>query len=142
LDLYSYGQSRQLAKQALTYRTIRQDMISSNLANVNTPYYRPKDINFEDAMAREKAKIFKQKEEMPLTETHGYHFKDFGFEDYSKPEIFFRDGHMARNDGNSVDVDIESTEMSKNNIMYNALINGLKKDSMIMRTVIESSGKV
>jgi flagellar basal-body rod protein FlgB len=142
LDLYSYGQSRELAKQALTYRSTRQDLIASNLANVNTPYYRPRDINFEDTMAREASKIFKQREELPVANTNSYHFDSCEFEDFTKPEVFFRDGHMAKNDGNSVDLDVETTEMAKNGTMYNALINAIKKDSMIMRGVIESSAKV
>jgi len=59
-----------------------------------------------------------------------------------KPTLYFRDGHMARNDGNSVDIDVETTEMSKNSIMFNALIQAKKKDGAIFKSVIEASQKV
>ena len=49
---------------------------------------------------------------------------------------------MARNDGNSVDIDVETTEMSKNSIMFNALIQAAKKDTMMYKSVIDSSSKV
>ena len=41
--------------------------------------------------------------------------------------------------GNSVDIDVETTEMSKNSIMFNALVGALKKDSLIYKSVIEAS---
>ena len=44
--------------KALDYRSIRQDMIASNIANVDTPFYRPKDVNFEQYLARENKRIF------------------------------------------------------------------------------------
>ena len=49
---------------------------------------------------------------------------------------------MARNDGNSVDLDVETTQLSKNTIMFNALIQANKKDTAIFRSVIEASAKV
>jgi flagellar basal-body rod protein FlgB len=59
-----------------------------------------------------------------------------------KPTIYFRDGHMARNDGNSVDLDVETTEMSKNSVMFNALVMASKKDTAIFKSVIEASGRL
>lgn len=49
---------------------------------------------------------------------------------------------MARNDGNSVDLDVETTEMSKNSLMFNALVNAMRKDSGIYKSVIDASSKV
>jgi flagellar basal-body rod protein FlgB len=48
---------------------------------------------------------------------------------------------MARNDGNSVDLDVESSEMAKNSTMFNALTAALKKDSMLFKSVIDASSK-
>jgi flagellar basal-body rod protein FlgB len=49
---------------------------------------------------------------------------------------------MARNDGNSVDLDVETTEMSKNSVMFNALIQANKKDGNIFKSVIDASSKI
>ena len=48
---------------------------------------------------------------------------------------------MARNDGNSVDLDVETTEMSKNSLMFNAIVQANKKESLIFKSVIEASSK-
>jgi len=47
-----------------------------------------------------------------------------------------------RNDGNTVDIDVETTEMAKNSTMFNAVIAAYKKDTMIMKSVIDASSKM
>lgn len=141
MGMFDYSEARVLAGEALNYRSLRQDMISSNLANSDTPFYRPKDINFEQTLAQKAQEVYAKNEqpELKLAQTTSMHMDKFEDMDSGKATIFYRDGHLARNDGNSVDIDVESSELSKNGVMYNALIEGLKKHSSIMRNVIEAS---
>lgn len=130
-----------LMKAALDYRAARQDMIASNIANADTPFYRPKDIRFEEMLSEKSAQIFGSKEQaLPMARTNSAHLESSAAKD-SKATTFFRDGHMARNDGNSVDLDVESTEMAKNAMMYNALVAAIKKDGAIFKSVIDASSK-
>lgn len=144
LGMFDYSEARVLASRALDYRGLRQDMISSNISNADTPFYRPRDINFEQVMAKEAKKIYEKSEqsELKLAKTAPMHMDKFEDMDSTKATIFYRDGHLARNDGNSVDLDIETSELSKNGVMYNALIEGLKKHGSIMKMVIESSRNI
>ena len=131
-----------LISDALDYRAMRQDMIASNIANADTPFYRPRDISFEDALAAKKADLLQDKSHtLALAQTDGKHIPVQNEKSSYKATTFFRDGHMAGNDGNSVDIDVETTEMSKNSIMFNALIAANKKESMIFKSVIEASQK-
>ena len=135
--------SHELMKEALDYRAMRQDMIASNIANADTPFYRPKDIRFEEKLLEEKRKVFgEESHKLELAKTSSKHLEGVDEKDSSRAQIFFRDGHMARNDGNSVDLDVETSEMAKNSIMYNALVNGMKKQAAIFRAVIDYSGKI
>ena len=132
-----------LISDALDYRAMRQDMISSNIANADTPFYRPRDVSFAEALAAKKADILNEgSDKLAMAQTNDAHIPLHNEKGNYKPTTFFRDGHMARNDGNSVDLDVETTEMSKNSIMFTALIQGLKKDGAIFRSVIEASSKV
>jgi len=132
-----------LLKDALNYRSARQDMIASNIANADTPNYKPRDISFEQALVAKKASLLKSdKNTLQMAHTNSNHLKPQKEVAEYKPTLFFRDGHMARNDGNSVDIDVETTELSKNAIMYNALVSAIKKDSLIFKSVIEASQKV
>jgi flagellar basal-body rod protein FlgB len=132
-----------LLGKAMDYRAMRQDMISSNIANADTPFYRPRDVRFEEALAHEKNKILNKNEhKLEMVRTDETHMRAQDEKVSSTPTLYFRDGHMARNDGNSVDLDVETTEMSKNSIMFNAIINTSKKSAGIFKSVIEASQKI
>jgi len=137
------SQARTLAQEALDYRAIRQDLIAGNIANVDTPFYKPRDISFEHMLAQKRAEYLgKNSNILKLAKTDKMHLDPKNLNNANKAEIFFRDGHMARNDGNSVDIDTETTELSKNGIMYNALLAALQKDRAIFMSVLESSSKI
>ena len=139
----SISRTHGLIKDALDYRAARQDMIASNIANADTPFYKPRDIRFEDALANKAADLQrKPNASLSLAQTDSQHIPLENVKSSYKPTVFFRDGHMARNDGNSVDIDVETTEMSKNSIMFNALIQANKKSGMIFKSVIDASQKV
>ena len=132
-----------LASAALDYRAARQDMIASNIANADTPGYRPRDIRFEDALRAKRDALFHDNsKELKMAQTNEKHLAPKHEASAYKPTTYFRDGHMARNDGNSVDIDVETTEMSKNSVMFNAIIMAKKKDGAIFRSVIDASQKV
>jgi len=132
-----------LLTQAMDYRAARQDMISSNIANADTPYYKPRDISFEDALIAKKRALYEDDaHQLKMAITNPRDLEPKKESSSLKPTLFFRDGHMARNDGNSVDIDVETTEMSKNSIMFNALVMAAKKDSAIFKSVIDASAKI
>jgi flagellar basal-body rod protein FlgB len=136
------SKSSALVEKALNYRALRQKLISGNLANVDTPFYRARDISFEKILAKEANRLEETKKDLKLTKTDKMHLDPIEDSSFKNAEVFFRGTHPTRNDGNNVDLDIETTEMSKNSIMYNALMSAYKKDSMIFKSVIDASGKV
>jgi len=137
------SQAHELMKEALNYRAQRQDLIASNIANADTPFYRPRDIDFETMLAEKKAAMFEAKEtKLELANTNALHMHASAASHSTHATLFFRDGHMARNDGNSVDLDVETSEMSKNSVMFNALIASVKKSGATFKSVIEASQKL
>lgn len=62
--------------------------------------------------------------------------------DPSKSTIYLRDGHLARNDANTVDLDVETTEMSKNTVMITALDGVLRRQSNIFSSILDASSKL
>lgn len=133
-----------IVHKALDYRSIRQDMIASNIANVDTPLYRPKDINFEQYLARESRKLFGQKEkkyDLNIAKTSPMHL-DSKIIKKDSATMFWRDGHLAKNDGNSVDIDVETSEMGKNSTMYQALTSALKRHKGIFSYAIDSGRNI
>lgn len=138
--MIEFNRSNKYIESALNSRATRQDLIASNLANVDTPFYRSKDIHFEQMLSDAAQKEFNRdkSKELTLANTSKMHLqpKNSGAE---KPVLFYRDGHMARNDGNTVDLDVETSELSKNGVIYNALTVTRQKNSALFKAVIESS---
>ncbi|MBX7490621.1 flagellar basal body rod protein FlgB [Helicobacter turcicus] len=144
MSIFSYSPARALAQEALDHRALRRDMIASNIANVSTPMYRPKDVNFEQMMALKADEIFNRNRNLELNVaiTNKNHLLPAKDENPYRPTMFYRDGHLARNDGNSVDLDIETSEMGKNDIMYQALVGALRKQGGIYTYAIDSSRNI
>jgi len=142
--VYDSTKSKPLMEAALNARAQRQDMISGNIANIDTPLYKARDIDFESSLVEKTKEMYGKSDikELKMAQTNGKHMSAYHSVDNSKPTIFLRDGHMARNDGNTVDLDIETTELSKNSVMFNALTAALKKNSLIFKSVLEASAKV
>ncbi len=134
--------SMPLAVEALDYRSMRQKIISGNIANVDTPFYRARDIRFEDILAKEAHTLRQKEPRLAMARTDPQHLEPLAEQVSREAQLFFRGTHPTRNDGNSVDIDVESTEMSKNAVMFEALTNALKKEAMIFKSVIDASGKI
>lgn len=141
---FQTSKSKQLVNAALEGRVLRQQIIAGNIANIDTPFYKAKDVDFESALIAKKNEIYGVKTEpkFELAVTNEKHFATLDFPSAKNSTVYLRDGHMARNDGNTVDLDVETTELSKNSIMVQALDGASKKQGDIFKSVIDASGKI
>lgn len=142
---FTTSKSKQLVDSALSSRVTRNQLIASNIANIDTPFYKAKDIDFETALIEKRKEIYNQGQSEPkleLARTNDKHFVAINFPSSKIPTIYLRDGHMARNDANTVDLDIETSEMSKNVLMIQALDSASKKHGDIFKSVIDASSKI
>lgn len=139
------SKSNELLEAGLNARALRQDLVSSNIANIDTPFYKARDIDFETALIEKKKEIYGENSalnKLEMAQTNSAHLNGATDFDSSKSTIYLRDGQMSRNDGNTVDLDVETSELGKNAMMFNALTSGLQKNGLIFKSVIEYSSKV
>lgn len=142
---FEISKANQLLVQGLNARAIRQDLVAGNIANVDTPFYKARDIDFETTLIEKTKEIYGDGSKMPkleMAQTDGKHLNGVSGFDPAKATIYLRDGQMARNDANTVDLDVETSALSKNAVMFNALTSALQKDSLIFKSVIDSSSRV
>lgn len=142
--MFTTFKSKALLAGALHGRNLRNQMINSNLANIDTPFYKARDIEFETALVHKANDIFKRKDnkELQMAVSDSKHQKPWVFPDPNKSTIYLRDGHMARNDANTVDLDVESTELSKNTVMVSAVYGALRRQSNIFRSILDANAKI
>ncbi len=121
----------------LHYRSEKQKIITSNISNINTPSYKTKDLKFE----QEIQKINVQNDlQLKLTNQNHINSK-LNTNATSKFKIYETKNLEEQNDGNNVNLDTQMSLMSKNKIIFDAIQMSIKKDSRLLRSVIESSSK-
>ena len=125
-----------LTEKALDMRQTRQKLISSNIANVNTPQYQSRDISFQEQLRRAA-----KNPRGSLYVTEASHLRSRDSLNTFRP-IMTTPGQAAmNNDLNSVDMEHELMKMSENNIMYDALIMALRKGLQGIEYAIREGGK-
>ena len=121
--------------EQLNFRGEKQKVISSNIANINTPNYKTKDLIFEDELkAVDNTLQMKQTNSKHLSSIHN------GLSNIN-PKLIDVKGLAEQNDGNNVNLDTQMSEMSKNKILFDAIQSSIKRDSRLFKSVIESSAK-
>ena len=127
------GKTEKLLAHALDYRAKRHGVITGNLANIDTPGYKPKDIGFDDAL-----KQALEDPQLKLKVTQPGHMParssvpPMGKGEFPLSEI---SGGVQRD--SQVDLDREMTKMVKNNLLYEATVRMLSKKFEELREVIE-----
>jgi flagellar basal-body rod protein FlgB len=113
----------------LTWR--RNEAISSNIANAETPLYRATDLNF----AGELAKAFgDQNQEMQLTNT-----KHMDIEGNTSAHLVADTTGMTKQDGNNVDIDIQMGKLASNGSKYTLAANIIRKKYQFIYNAIRSA---
>ena len=126
-----------LLKLGLDGASSRQEALSNNIANVNTPDYKRKDVDFLSTL---KSKVKEAEgEELKLNRTSGKHLARN--QNRFDLNIHASGGTTYRNDGNNVDIDVEMTELAKNQIYYNTLTRQLNNKFSMIKDVISKGGK-
>lgn len=116
---YLFGRTtRQLLYKSLDASALRSRVVAQNLANVDTPGYRRKEVSFEDQlqdlMKRKLAGSTTQEDHLPFGKGT----------DLSKvaPKVFEAADQTLPGEVNNVDVDLEAAKMAENQILYNYAI--------------------
>jgi flagellar basal-body rod protein FlgB len=119
--------STQTAKIALDGLSLRQQAISRNLANIDTPGYKAQTVNFQETLNR----LIDKGNLLPLITTNGAHLTTVA----SKPgfSASLRQGGSSRADENNVDVDVEMTDMSEAGIQYQAVSEAVTKKLSLLK---------
>ena len=121
--------------EQLNFRGEKQKVISSNIANINTPNYKTKDLIFENELKSADNMI-------QMKQTNFKHISSLDNNVSSiNPKLTEVKGLEEQNDGNNVNLDSQMSEMSKNKILFDAIQSSIKRDSRLFRSVIESSAK-
>lgn len=105
-------------ERSLNIRSRKHEVITSNLANADTPNYKAFDLVFNEEVARGEDRGGTLK----LATTDNGHMPDRRQVDLSPKlkKIELPKGISLRGDGNTVDMDREMAKLTENDLMYRA----------------------
>ncbi|HVK61833.1 MAG TPA: flagellar basal body rod protein FlgB [Bdellovibrionales bacterium] len=123
---------------SVNLRQLKNNVISSNIANAETPGYQAKKLDFEDALSRA---LDVENLNAP-NGTVGEHFSTGpGAISRVKADIYENPDVSVNNDGNTVDVEREMTNLAENSIMYKAAIQLINKKMAALKYAASDGGR-
>lgn len=114
----SLDQHLSVLSQALNLRTQRHQVLASNIANADTPHFKARDFDFQAAMQQAMSSR-SGVGGVNLATTSAGHIQGSGS---SGPAILkFRTETQSAVDGNTVDMDVERSQIAENAMQYQIL---------------------
>jgi flagellar basal-body rod protein FlgB len=125
----------QALSAAINFRQMRQKLISSNIANSETPGYKAKRIDFEKAL--QGAIDINGDNSLQTSSDRHFSVGGGGFASLS-PHIYVDPNDVVSDDGNNVDMEDELIKMDENIMMYNASMELMKKKLGLRKYILSS----
>lgn len=151
-----------LLELGLDGASLRQKALANNIANVNTPDYKRKDVDFISTLKSivdksnnqlaevshklaDLANLSLKSTNISLKTTDESHLKGANSIKSSQSIKPFKQITVLdtsyRNDGNNVDIDVEMAELAKNNIYYNTLAQQINERFKNLNDVITKGSR-
>ncbi len=105
-------------EQALKFRALRNQVLSSNIANADTPNYKARDVDFGAALKSAKSG------QLSMQRTSDLHISN-GSKNSAGADIKYRVPTQPALDGNTVQTDVEQAAFAENAVQYRASLSFL-----------------
>lgn len=131
--------SDQVKMESLNQRLSRQKVITSNIANSETPGYRALGYDFEKQLQA----VANGGDPFPMKVSNPKHYANSHTEADGTilPDVFVRPTESVGQDGNTVDVDSEMGTLAQNQILYRATVELINKKIANLRYAISAGGR-
>ncbi|WP_071459438.1 flagellar basal body rod protein FlgB [Bacillus massilinigeriensis] len=118
-----------ILEKGMDYSSLQQKVISQNIANADTPNYKPKGVAFKS--------FYEEALRNPM-EAYKTNVKHFDFQGTSAQsrKIITRSNVNYNANGNGVDLDKEMSNLAGNQIYFNALTDRISGKFNSLQTVI------
>lgn len=109
---------------------LRNELLTNNIANVSTPNYKRKDLDFESVLQGELAG---EKNLSKAVKKANQNFETLDAQVYTDNASL-----SYRLDGNNVDINTEEARLAENQIKYQALVDLMNQEFARYNTVLSS----
>ncbi|WP_058307821.1 flagellar basal body rod protein FlgB [Gracilibacillus massiliensis] len=118
----------QTLENSLNYATVKNRAIAHNISNADTPNYKAKNVQFNEVLKNQLSNQFEAKQ---TNERHlPFSTNNSGI------KVTTDRSTMYNHNGNNVDIDKEMSELAKNQIYYQALVDRINGKFNSLQSVI------
>ncbi|SUA78610.1 Putative proximal rod protein [Pandoraea pnomenusa] len=135
------------SQQALAMRAYRQEVISSNIANADTPGYKARDVDFNNALSQAVERGAQQQlateSSVSLARTSSRHIAGRAVSTappMGGSELLYRVPYQQSVDGNTVELDAERVNFADNAVHYQTGLTVLSSQIKTMLAAITQQG--
>jgi len=126
------GSTERALLVALDGLAVRQRVISSNVANIDTPGFKGAEVNFETRLKQ----ALGRRDTLTMTTTDAAHLSADGLSMDEVVQVVPTNNTTLRNDGNNVDIDREMAKLAETSIAYDALSQLMASKLALWKTII------
>ncbi|WP_088228585.1 flagellar basal body rod protein FlgB [Desulfosporosinus sp. FKB] len=119
-------------QKGLEASSLRQQVLSNNVANADTPNFKRSDVDFQTVLG---AALGEDGGVLPMKETLSQHLS--GVLGPDNNGVVIDQSTSLRNDGNNVDIDKEMSNVAENGLYYESLAHTISSQLGLLRMVIE-----
>jgi flagellar basal-body rod protein FlgB len=119
-----FGKTVGMLSSMLDYQSKRHKLIASNIANIDTPGYRSKDLTFQCRFTEQ----MENKNNVKMVRTHKGHLSNTGRGEFD-----------VVNSGEKVNIDKQMVKLAENNLMYNLSVELLARKFKSLTTVLREA---
>jgi len=134
MDLLDGASFRRL-EGALHAATLRHQVLSNNIANVDTPYFKRSDVAFEELLSQ--AIGSGHVKSLSGKRTDARHIPIGTSAAYPGAKVTTESLSVINNNRNNVDIDKEMAMVAENQLRYNLYVQQINHEVKMMRTGIE-----
>lgn len=120
-----------LLKSAADASWTREEVLTNNIANVDTPNYKRQDVGFSSYLANALQRSGKNSSSL-TQRVNNVDYKDISIRTYTDNSTL-----SYRTDGNNVDLSTENVELASEQINYNALIDSMNNEFSRFKSVLK-----
>lgn len=123
---------------AISASNLRQQVITNNIANADTPYFKRSEVSFENLL---QTQMDGSQSSINGITTNPRHFQ-IGSTAGSVPQasVVTDNSTVMNNNLNNVDMDVEMSDLAENQLRYNTYIEQVNHQIKMMRTAIQGGG--
>ena len=133
-DKLSFGKTFYALEKAIDIAQQRNSVITSNISNLDTPAFKPKDINFKNELER----ALETNHKRGLARTDPRHIS-MQMNDDQMIEPYEEQGEW--NGYNWANIDSEMTKLTENNLVYRTAVEALLRKMNLLKEVIREGGR-